>query len=124
MGSDDEELPPSISKKKQKHVKKLLENTVFVSVKSNLEDIQVSYMFLNKKDLVKKLVVFSIIHNFQFRVHRLNKKLYVLRCSDSACSWQLMTIKLDLHMFKVFKYESMHTCQKVLRKQDPKQAKS
>ena len=57
---DDEEVPPLIGKKKRKRVEKLLERTIFVFV-DYLEDVQVGYLFLNKKYLTKKLAVFAIM---------------------------------------------------------------
>lgn len=89
---------------------------MFVSVESYLKDVHVSYLFLNKKDSAKKLAVFAIMKNFSFHVYRLNKMLYALRCFNYACSWQLRATKLKYSdMSKVSKYESMHTCQKILR---------
>lgn len=95
------------SHKKRKHVEKLLERTIYVSVESYLADIQVDYLFLNKKELSKKLSVFAIVKNFQFCVHRSNKKLYILICFDSAFLW-----KLKGYQTERFKYESTHTRQK------------
>ena len=66
MDSDDE--PPSMSPKKGKCVEKLLEWSVFVSIKSYLKDVHVSHLFLSKKDLAKKLSMFTCMKNFQFCV--------------------------------------------------------
>ncbi|TYK23967.1 hypothetical protein E5676_scaffold250G00270 [Cucumis melo var. makuwa] len=74
--SDDEEVPPLIGKKKRNHVEKLLEHMIFVSEESYLEDVQC-------------------------RVHRPNKKLYVLKCFGSACSCKVNATKLKA--FDLFK---------------------
>ncbi|KAA0061963.1 hypothetical protein E6C27_scaffold89G002570 [Cucumis melo var. makuwa] len=74
--SDDEEVPPLIGKKKRNHVEKLLEHMIFVFEESYLEDVQC-------------------------RVHRPNKKLYILKCFGSACSCKVNATKLKA--FNLFK---------------------
>ena len=86
MDNDNEQF---VSVKKQKHIEILMARTIVVSVQSSIEDILVSYLFLSKKDLGKKLYVFAIRKSSQYCVYRSNKKLCILRCVDSSYLWKL-----------------------------------
>lgn len=68
-----------------------MDHTIVVSTESYLEDIQVGYLFLSKKDLMKKLFIFAIRKTFQQRVDRSNKK-------SICCKMR------NFDMFKVSKY--------------------
>lgn len=52
--------------------------TIVILAESYLKDIKVGYLFLSKKVLAKNLSVFAIRKNFEYCVHKLNKKLYVV----------------------------------------------
>lgn len=67
---------PSVSCNKRKCIKKLLANTIVVSSEYTIEDVQIGNLFLSKTALTKKLYVFVIRKNFQYRVDRSTKKLY------------------------------------------------
>ncbi|XP_038889297.1 uncharacterized protein LOC120079207 [Benincasa hispida] len=89
------------------------------------EDVQIGDIFLSKKDLKMRLSMLAIRGNFQFRLKKSTTTLYKVICLVEECKWRIRAVKLKIcEIFKIFKYDNVHTCRNEILTNDHRQASS
>ncbi|KAL5574343.1 hypothetical protein UlMin_023940 [Ulmus minor] len=77
----------------------------------NSEDIEVKQLYTSKKELKKKLGMIAIKKNFEFKMKKSNKSLFVAECLDDNCKWRVRASKWrDSTSFIIRKLVKDHTC--------------
>lgn len=76
---------------------------------SNSDDVEVGDIFTSKKDLAFRLSVISMWKNFETRVDKSKKDVYVVKCRGNGCKWRLRAVRLsESNLFKISKYHNIH----------------
>ncbi|KAL5577995.1 hypothetical protein UlMin_019694 [Ulmus minor] len=87
---------------------------------SNLE---INQMFETKEELQTKLHEVAVHGNFEYKVVKSNKWLYVVKCINKSCKWRVHDSKLpNSGYFIIRKYEGTHSCSLVGRSMSHRQA--
>ena len=75
------------------------------------DSIVVGQIFNNKLDLIKKLSVYCMKENKEFKVKRSSTDQYAVVCLGDTCTWHLSARKCrDSDIFVVKKFKADHTC--------------
>ncbi|XP_019256379.1 PREDICTED: uncharacterized protein LOC109234773 [Nicotiana attenuata] len=78
---------------------------------STHQEVNEGQLYKNKDILQNVMKHLAIREKFQFKVDRSNKTRYYLVCVDDQCSWNLKASSLNTsNIFKVRKFEKVHTC--------------
>ena len=76
-----------------------------------VEDFFEKQMFRSKAQLKRCLSLYAIKKQFQFKVKKSNKKLFLVTCLDNSCKWRLRAMRLQVtNLFEVTRYVNEHTC--------------
>lgn len=76
-----------------------------------IENIKVNNVFKNKQTLKSSLAMIAIKKNFQYKIDKSCSEVFWTSCIDSNCKWFLHARNVkNTEMFKVVKYNEMHTC--------------
>ena len=89
----------------------------------NGSNLEINQMFETKEELQTKLHKVAVHGNFECKVVKLNKWLYVVKCINDNCKWQLRGSKLqNSGYFIIQKYQGTRTCSLVGRNINHRQA--
>ncbi|XP_019239371.1 PREDICTED: uncharacterized protein LOC109219383 [Nicotiana attenuata] len=79
---------------------------------STHQEVNEGQLYKNKDILQNIMKHLAIREKFQLKVDRSNKTRYYLVCVDDQCSWNLKASSLNTsNIFKVRKFEKVHTCE-------------
>ena len=74
-------------------------------------DLKVDQIFATKELLQAKLHDVAMQCYFEYKVMKSNKTLYVVKCSNENCKWQVCASKLhNSGYFSIRKYHGTHNC--------------
>ena len=77
----------------------------------NVADVEENNMFDNKKDLKTRLHMMMMWTNYQFKVHKQNTSLLIVRFMDSNCSWRIRGMRvMNTPCWMITKFVREHTC--------------
>ncbi|XP_019256385.1 PREDICTED: uncharacterized protein LOC109234782 [Nicotiana attenuata] len=73
--------------------------------------IEVGKVYKDKQTIASAMKHYSVMNKFQFRVKRSSARSYCLVCVGEDCTWHFKATSInDSAMFKVRKFNSLHTC--------------
>ncbi|XP_060668520.1 uncharacterized protein LOC125419637 [Ziziphus jujuba] len=101
-------------------------NHRFSSVNAH-EIIRINQIFASKNALQKKISLYALRRNFEFKVKKSDRVRYEVVCANNNCMWRMRATKLhgdntEAFMIRAFKDE--HICSLNIMKRDHRQATS
>ncbi|XP_019253887.1 PREDICTED: uncharacterized protein LOC109232580 [Nicotiana attenuata] len=89
----------------------IVEYESIIITESTPSVIEVGQVYQDKQTIASAMKHYSVMNKFQFRVKRSSARSYWLVCVGENCTWHFKATSInDSAMFKVRKFNSMHTC--------------
>ncbi|XP_075076467.1 uncharacterized protein LOC142163113 [Nicotiana tabacum] len=90
---------------------KIVEYESIIITENTPTVIEVGQVYKDKKIIASAMKHYSVMNKFQFRVKRPSARSYCLVCVGEDCTWHFKSTSInDSAMFKVRKFNSLHTC--------------
>ncbi|XP_038711808.1 protein FAR1-RELATED SEQUENCE 6-like [Tripterygium wilfordii] len=73
--------------------------------------VTIGQIYSDKKELQKYIAMYAMSKNFQFRVIKSTKTLFMIQCAAKGCEWRMRYIRVkDSELFKVTRLNDNHKC--------------
>ncbi|XP_060672157.1 uncharacterized protein LOC107416658 isoform X3 [Ziziphus jujuba] len=99
-------------------------NHRFSSVNAH-EIIRINQIFASKNALQKKISLYALRRNFEFKVKKSDKVRYEVVCANDNCMWRMRATKLhgdNTEAFMIRAFKDQHICSLNIMKRDHRQA--